>query len=67
VGHLALLGLPTLQSDAPASFSEHIQHTIYKGFIAPIALYTSLCCIAVRNLKKGEAHPTPASTEEEET
>jgi Fe-S-cluster-containing dehydrogenase component len=63
----AQLGLPTLQSEAPASFSEHIQHTIYKGFIAPIALYTSLCCIAVRNLKKGEAHPAPASTEEEDT
>ena len=27
----------------------------------PIALYASLCCIAVRNLKKGEAQPAPAS------
>ena len=43
-----------------------IQHTIYKGFIAPIALYTSLCCIALRNLKKGEAHPAAAATQEEE-
>jgi hypothetical protein len=49
------LGLPTLQSEAPASFSERIQHTIYKGFIAPVALYVSLCCIAVHNLKKGDA------------
>lgn len=53
------LGLPKLPSEAPASFSERIQHTIYKGFIAPIALYASLCFIAVRNLKKSEAHPAP--------
>jgi ferredoxin len=55
------LGLPVLPSEAPASFSEHIQHMIYKGFIAPIALYASLCCIAIRNLKKGEAHPAPSA------
>jgi hypothetical protein len=55
------LGLPTLKSEAPASFSERIQHTIYKGFIAPVALYVSLCCIAVRNQKKGEAQHTPAA------
>ena len=55
------LGLPTLKSEAPASFSERIQHTIYKGFIAPVALYVSLCCIAVRNQKKGEAQHTAAA------
>ncbi len=46
------LGLPELQNDAPAEFSEKIQHTIYKGFIAPVALYSALCFIAVRNMKK---------------
>ena len=46
------LGLPILQDEAPAEFSEKIQHTIYKGFIAPVALYSTLCFIAVRNMKK---------------
>ncbi|GFE62295.1 hydrogenase [Geobacter sp. AOG2] len=50
------LGLPTLKEDAPAEFSEKIQHTIYKGFIAPVALYSTLCFIAVKNMKgHGEA------------
>jgi len=45
------LGLPTLKEEAPAEFSEKIQHTIYKGFIAPVALYSTLCFIAVKNMK----------------
>ena len=39
---------------APAEFSEKIQHTIYKGFIAPVALYSTLCFIAVKNMKGHE-------------
>jgi len=46
------LGLPELPEQAPAEFSEKIQHTIYKGFIAPMALYGSLCFIALRNQKQ---------------
>jgi ferredoxin len=46
------LGLPALGNEAPAEFSEKIQHTIYKGFIAPIALYSVLCVFAVKNMKK---------------
>jgi hypothetical protein len=45
------LGLPELKPEAPAEFSEKIQHTIYKGFIAPVALYGTLCFIAVKNMK----------------
>jgi Fe-S-cluster-containing dehydrogenase component len=45
------LGLPVLNGEAPAEFSEKIQHTIYKGFIAPVALYSALCFIAVKNMK----------------
>ena len=45
------LGLPDLKPEAPAEFSEKIQHTIYKGFIAPVALYSTLCFIAVKNMK----------------
>jgi Fe-S-cluster-containing dehydrogenase component len=46
------LGLPELKPEAPAEFSEKIQHTIYKGFIAPVALYGTLCFIAVKNMKR---------------
>lgn len=48
------LGLPELKPEAPAEFSEKIQHTIYKGFIAPVALYGTLCYIAVKNMKRNE-------------
>ena len=58
------LGLPALKSDAPASFSEKIQHTIYKGFIAPIALYAALCGIALKNMKKGEGRQPQMNTDE---
>ncbi len=46
------LGLPELPAEAPAAFSEKIQHTIYKGFIAPIALYGALYFVVSRNLKQ---------------
>lgn len=49
------LGLPLLGNDAPAEFSEKIQHTIYKGFIAPIALYGTLCFVALKNMKKNDS------------
>jgi len=49
------LGLPELKPEAPAEFSEKIQHTIYKGFIAPVALYSALCFVAVKNMKNHDA------------
>ena len=45
------LGLPILTENVPAEFSEKIQHTIYKGFIAPVALYGTLCFVAIKNMK----------------
>lgn len=48
------LGLPIVGDQPPAAFSEKIQHTIYKGFMAPVALYGSLCYVAIRNMKKAE-------------
>ncbi|MDD4870292.1 MAG: hydrogenase 2 operon protein HybA [Kiritimatiellae bacterium] len=51
------LGFPELPQEAPAVFSENIHHTIYKGFIAPIALYATLFVIALRNIHKQEKHP----------
>lgn len=48
------LGLPDLPDWAPAEFSENIHHTIYKGFIAPLALYGLLCVVALRNRRERE-------------
>ena len=61
------LGLPVLKPEPPAEFSEKIQHTIYKGFIAPVALYSTLCFIAVKNLKKKDnGHDTDDSRKPKE-
>ena len=54
------LGLPILPENAPAEFSEKIQHTIYKGFVAPVALYSTLCFIALKNQKKQGTNDTDA-------
>lgn len=59
----AKLGLPALPEAAPPKFSEKIHHTIYKGFIAPIVLYTTLCLIALRNRKRHETDPQLAQKE----
>lgn len=45
------LGFPELEKESAAMMSEHIQHTLYKGFIAPVALYGFLALVAVRNRK----------------
>ena len=58
------LGLPELKDEAPAEFSEKIQHTIYKGFIAPIALYGTLCFVAIKNMKSHEAAGKKKSTDD---
>jgi Fe-S-cluster-containing dehydrogenase component len=46
------LGMPDLPDYSFADKSEKVQHTIYKWFAAPIALYTVLAVVAVRNQKK---------------
>ena len=71
VNHLYLSGVPfeklglrALPEDAPPVFSEKIHHAIYKGFIAPIALYSVLCFVALRNMKKQkqvDAENSPAA------
>ena len=56
------LGLVALPNRAPVEFSEHIQHTIYRGFLAPVALYGMLCIIALRN--RGKARSTGSDKKE---
>jgi Fe-S-cluster-containing dehydrogenase component len=50
-----VLGLPSLPSKAPAELSEKIQHTIYKGCVAPVVLFGALCFLARRTEKRMSA------------
>ncbi len=43
------LGLPKLPDESQASVSESIQHTLYQGLIAPIAIYAGLAAFAFKN------------------
>jgi formate dehydrogenase beta subunit len=48
------LGLPAL-GDAPApELARSIQHGVYRGFVAPVALYGVLGLVMWRNRRKGE-------------
>lgn len=49
------LGLPDLGEKSLPSGPEAIQHAIYKGFIAPVALYGVLAGVIFRNRKKDGA------------
>ncbi len=46
------LGLPDLPKEPLPHMSESVQHTIYKGFAAPAALYGLLMFAQIRNRKK---------------
>jgi len=48
------LGLPALGEESTPSLQRTIQHSIYKGFAAPVALYGVLGAVMLRNRKKGE-------------
>ena len=43
------LGLPDLGEDAVPKIVRDVQHTVYKGFVAPVALYATLGVIMMRN------------------
>lgn len=49
---LGRLDLPDIPERSFASISETIQHTVYKGMIAPLALLGGLMLVTRRNLKK---------------
>jgi Fe-S-cluster-containing dehydrogenase component len=53
------LGFPAL-GDAPApDLARSVQHGVYKGFIAPLALYGALSLLAVRNRAPQTADEAP--------
>jgi Fe-S-cluster-containing dehydrogenase component len=48
-----MIGLPTLGERSTPSLQRTIQHRIYKGFAAPVALYGLLGMVLLRNRKAG--------------
>ncbi|MFW5739280.1 MAG: hydrogenase 2 operon protein HybA [Myxococcota bacterium] len=46
------LGLPDLGAEPAPELSETVQHGIYRGFIAPAALYVALGAVLIRNRKR---------------
>jgi len=49
------LGLPKLETVPPAQMAMNVQHTLYRGFILPVALYVVAAFAIVRNLRKEAA------------
>jgi Fe-S-cluster-containing dehydrogenase component len=54
------LGLPTLGEASTATLQRKIQHTAYRGFIAPLALYGVLGAVLFRNRKQGKEEGSQA-------
>ena len=54
ISHLPFenLGLPALGEQSTPSFQRTLQHSIYKGFAAPLALYGLLGAVMLRNRRK---------------
>jgi Fe-S-cluster-containing dehydrogenase component len=48
------IGLPELSDESTPTLQRTIQHSIYKGFLAPVGLYGLLGAVMLRNRKKGE-------------
>jgi Fe-S-cluster-containing dehydrogenase component len=57
------LGLPALGQDPAPALSEAIQHGIYQGFVAPVALLGALTFVTWRNRKGAEHAPDPSKEE----
>ena len=54
------LGLPALDDRPAPELARSIQHTVYKGFIAPVVLYGALAMVMLRNRRgsdTAEARP----------
>jgi formate dehydrogenase beta subunit len=49
------LGLPTLGDEPAPQLARSIQHGVYRGFIAPAALYAALGIVMLRNRKHQDA------------
>jgi Fe-S-cluster-containing dehydrogenase component len=48
------LGLPDLGTEPVPAVAHAVQHGIYRGFVAPVALYAALAAVLVRNRKRAQ-------------
>lgn len=48
------LGLPSLDDRPAPELARSIQHTVYKGFVAPVVLYGALGMVMLRNRRSAE-------------
>ena len=60
------LGLPKLPDHSFAAVSEGMQHTLYKGMIAPLALFGGLVFLARRSAKRHEEEAGDSKPGDEE-
>ena len=51
------LGLPTLGEQPAPELARSIQHGLYRGFVAPVALYGALAVVMMRNRKRADTSP----------
>ena len=51
------LGLPDLGTEPVPSTARTVQHGIYRGFVAPVALYAALGAVLIRNRRRGKPEP----------
>ena len=59
------LGLPDLGERSSADTARGVQHTVYKGFIAPISLYAVLAAVMLYNKRREAAEGGAAGTSPE--
>jgi Fe-S-cluster-containing dehydrogenase component len=52
------LGLPSYGPDSVPATQRNVQHGLYQGFIAPLALYGVLATVVMRNRRAGERPTT---------
>jgi hypothetical protein len=48
------LGLPVLGDEPVPSLAWAVHRGLYKGFIAPVALYAAFAFVALRSAKRGK-------------
>ncbi len=60
------LGLPDLGEKPAPEMAKIVQHGIYKGFVAPAALYAVLGAVLLRNRRHGAFEGHPAHDQEKE-
>ena len=59
------IGLPDLGDHSTPETVRKVQHTIYKGFVAPVALYVTLGFVMMRNRRVNEARANADAANQE--